>query len=399
MQNKKFSNLYTSFERTGGDYLLSAYFGVDIFSLMYENLKFPTLFQKSDLFDYLFHISVIPKKRNPQGNYLTYYSVSNLEFIAENTHITPQIVNLSGIETDFVYFKFEQLFSIHEVRKSEFEMGVLDISIKKATELRQEAADFISRADSLTKLDIPSAELPKLIELCIKLQGITGHQKEIYNRALKNNFLVTYSTYNLLRTEMLADIAHIDKKIHIQTRNYGVGKKSTAVSRTADPVKYLRNEFGVAVKPNLREGLTSNLRVRGGSLTSVPNQALYTAISTIPTTIIDSLPSLEEKFERRSQYKDDSSLKIKAPNLNLDFACTNVGVQTNIKEGTRSTLTCIESENFDDVRVLLSHSYNSVSSPNFVLISEAGRSLVNNSSYLCKTHYADGENQYFVIET
>ena len=399
MKISNFSNLYTSFEKTNEGHILRAYFGVDIFSLMQENLKFPTLYRKNDLLDYIQSIRIVPYMNDPHGGLLTTYFNSNLKYREEERHIEPELLSILGVEGNFTYFAFSQLFGPHRKRKYDFNMVLLDISVNKALNLRERAINFINTVDSMSKLDIVSQDLPDLTSLCYNLQDITGQNKEIYNRASKNNFLVTDRTYYLLKREMLQDISFIDQKIKIKTRNYG-SAVGMSVSKRAAPVRQISHSFKIVVEPLLHENMTSDLNIENGLVVNREERTsvTYTKSLNIPTVVIKSLPSLENNFKRINKYEEDSTLKVKAPSLNIDFACLEL-VDSKSENTTRSNIRCVKSVDMDEIYILLSHSYASVSSPNFVLLSDFRTVLTTNSNYLCKTNFIDGENQYFILET
>jgi len=384
VNKKKISGLYTSFQKKQIGYYLSAYFGVDVFSLMQENLKFPTLYKKENLLNYIISIRIVPKKRNPRGKLSTNHSTPNLEFITEDQLITPSVLPLTSIEQNYVYFTFSQHFKFSEARKYEFQMTILDLSIGRASKLKKLALRILSTRYS-------PDNIPDLVDLCAKLQGITGYQKEIYDRMQKNNYLITNKAYNLIKNEIMKDVSYIDQRTNTSTRDYGSGANSTAVSKWSVPIRHIRNEFGAVVKPVIKQNLSNNTVVFNNVTTTPLNQVLYTSRVEMLTTVVNSLPTIEDKFEKFHRYEDISSLKEKAENLNLDFVCLDVASD----DGSIKTA-FVESQDVADVYALVNHSYNSVSSPNFVLLSEISDTL-NNSTYLCKTYYEDGENQYFLL--
>jgi hypothetical protein len=407
MIKKKFSNLYTSFRKMHNGHHLNAYFCVDVFSLMQESLKFPTLYNAADLLDYIISTRIIPKKRNPRGKLLTNYSIPNLEFITEDEFIAPTTLSLAGGQQYYVYFTFDQHFNPFEIRKYEFQMEVLDLSIKKALELKEQAIQTISVLDRYGIPDFVPAGSKKLflgqygqgalelVDLCQKLQGITGRSKEVYDKAQEPDYWFTNKTYNLIRTEIMKDISYINRRTNTRTRDYGTTANSTAVSKLADPIRYIRNEFGSAVKPEIKQNLFNNLEISNGFTSNQSNQALYTSTLEMSTVAVSDLPTIEDKFEKFHRYEDSPTLKQKAENLNLNFVC----LDASDRNPAATKMAFIESQSLDDVYVLVGHANNSVSSPNFVLLSEASSNLLNNSTYLCKTHYIDGENQYFLLGT
>ena len=389
---KRISNLYTSFEKTRKGHLLTAYYGLDVDGLMGEILKFPTMYGNKDLASYIGAAVIIPKKKNPIGKFLSAYSTSGLEFISEKRTISPKLLPLSGIESDYVYFTFKQLFEENDVRKYEFELKIIDLSIKKALELKERALRILSIMDNAKEI----RKTKQFLNLCDKLQGITGSHKDLYDKVQRNNFLITDRTYNLLRREIMNDLRHIDQTININQRNFSAFANTVAFSRMGSPIKSFNNEFGEPVRSKLKQNLSNNIEVFDGRVNNPSNDYLFTSRITIPTTNITNIPEFNNKFEKSYREKDTGTLNQKAQNLNLDFSCTE---KQKIEDLDRSSIEIITSQEFDDVYVLVNHSNANVTCPNFVLLADLPSNLLNNSTYLCKTHYVDSENQYFLLGT
>jgi hypothetical protein len=344
----------------------------------------------------------VPKKRSPGGKMMANY-FSRVEFVTEDEFITPSILPLYGTESRFVYYAFNQHFNPFEIRKYEIQMEVLDLSIQKALELKDEAVRVVSDLDlrfvGPEKETFEDREILVLTNLCNRLQGITGRHKIIYDMANMSNYLFTNRTYSSIRDAIFNDISYIDQAINTKTRDYGIGRNSTAVSKWSDRIRYIKNEFGLAVKPLIEQNLSSNLNIVNGLVSNPLDYVSYTSILEMPSTVINNLPTIENKFEKSYRYKDVSTLEQRAPNLNLDFACLDINVGKNPNDASSANLTCIESQDNADIYVLVGHAHNSVSSPRFALLSEIRSDLLNNSIYLCKTHHIEGENQYFLLGT
>ena len=396
MKKKNFSNLYTSFERVENGHLLTAYFGVDVYSLMKENLKFPNLFVVEEFLEYVVSIKIIPKIRSLPTFRSTYFP-SSLRYVSEKTHIEPDIVSLAGTNGRFVYFTFRQLFKsdVPEERKYEFVLSVEDKSVLRAAELQKSARQLIRQMDSFSEIEMLASEVPELIRVCGALHGIRGMYRKVYDDVRKRNYLITNRTYSMIEKEILADLKFIDGGIEHNAKDGLRTASINADSRTTPVAIEVRNEFGHLPAPKTNESLSSDLDIRSGFTSDSPDRTLYTTTMVIPTIIVDELPTFEDKYRRSDSFKEGSLLKNKAPNLNLDFACLDAPTD----DKSASSLTCIESQNFDDVYILVNHAHNSVSSPEFMPLVEARQNLLNNSNYLCKTHHIDAENQYFILET
>ena len=177
----KFSNLYTSYENMRGEHHLKAFFGMNVKCSMNEILKFPNFFNISDLDEYLVEAKIISKKNKQnmrsggiEGSYL-------LDYEAETEGIAPTPVSLGGIDSDFLYFFFEQHFQRNEKRKYKLEMSFVDVSISKAQSARNllsETSNFI--ANFLTIKQTTAKDIQRLKDAADIARKIGG-DKEIYS--------------------------------------------------------------------------------------------------------------------------------------------------------------------------------------------------------------------------
>ncbi len=395
----KFSNLYTSYENMRGEHHLKAFFGMNVKCSMNEILKFPNFFNISDLDEYLVEAKIISKKNKQnmrsggiEGSYL-------LDYEAETEGIAPTPVSLGGIDSDFLYFFFEQHFQRNEKRKYKLEMSFVDVSISKAQSARNllsETSNFI--ANFLTIKQTTAKDIQRLKDAADIARKIGG-DKEIYSYIQElSEGSIENKLLNEFRDEIKKEIRFVDEEINFYGRP---DFRSTDLKN--DPAyagpkihKIIQKEFKNEVEFKFDREYASNLDVPSlpslPELTSLNQQSVtYTKNVDVKARNAKTIPSFNSSYSKKHYYQQEQALKNKAPNYNLDF------VNMDYDEELFKSTTLASDSYQEEILVLVGHSNDVVTAPIFLPLSNTVDFLQPESSYLCKTNTVEAENQYFIF--
>jgi hypothetical protein len=402
----KFSNLYTSYEIMGGSHL-KAFFGMNVKCSMNEVLKFPGFFEMSDLSEYLGSTTVIVKVRN-QGKIIrkteNYYGDP---YESENKEITPEVVSLQGVEDGIVYFFFHQHFDGHEnnppyvKRKYKFQVGVIDVSVQKAIEAREQIIEFsrgIRSFEDPEELEEIEEELIRIVELAEKIRQ---KQNEVYQSVLSGQYDKSFNFIDELTTQFKKDIKYMNSRISFYGRNIEKNDKTDRPDYSGiNPYSVIEKEFKKIVNFNFKSQYRNLLPINNlPSLPTVPIELLLTAtvnydkLINLKAKILNDLPVLKAGYSKNTKFEQKQSLQQRAEKYNLNF------VDSVLDNKMSDEITLTTDETNLPVYILFGHNDEVVTVPNFVLLSEVQENLLTNSSYLCKTSMVEAENQYFILET
>lgn len=400
----KFSNLYVSYETMGGHHL-KAFFGMHVGCAMNEVLKFPGFFEISELADYLGSIKIISKARNLGKTIRHTENFFGDVYRAENKAITPIVLPLQGVEDDMVYFFFEQHFDGHQnnppymKRKYKLEIGVIDLSVQKAMAARERIIEFIQTIENISdpsRLGMLEEQMVEAVSLGIKIQQKTS---DIYRRAMSLDYTRDFKFINELVDEFKRDIKYMNNRIKFHARLPITTKAARPDYGGPNPYNILEKEFKQEIDFNFKSEYQNLSQIQ--KLPSLPTISIDNVLNsqiqfqkTIQTKakILDEIPNFETNYSKKTSFEQKQTLEQKAENYSLNF----VDAPDSKK---KQEIGLVSAATNLPIYVLLGHSGEVVTVPNFVLLSNYRGVLSSGSNYLCRTSMVESENQYFILET
>lgn len=402
----KFSNLYAGYEIMGGHHI-KAFFGMNVICTMNEVLKFPGFFDMADLGEYLGSTKIIPTIRNLGKTIRKTENFYGDEYDSEYQYLTPTVVPLQGIENGIVYFFFEQHFDDHQTnppyvkRKYKFQIGVIDVSVQKALSARETIIEFSRKIRSFRnpdELDEIEEELLSIVSLAMKIR-----QKEngIYQRVMNLQYDKSFDFIDELSTQFKKDIKYLNERVSFYGRNVANSDKASRPDY-AGPNTYtvLEREFKKIINFNFKSEFKNLAEIQ--KLPSLPT----ISINNLPTNTIEfekrikakvrilkDLPDFKTKYSKSTKFEQKQSLEQRADKYSLNFT------DSILDNRMSQDLELISDLSQLPVYVLIGHSNEVVTVPNFVLLSETRNFLLADSNYLCKTTMVESEDQYFILET
>lgn len=204
----KIGNLHTSYKPMADGIHLTAYFGVNIKCAVNEVLKFPDLFNMSEIALYLDDIKIIPKIKNVV--FLGNENYTRETYLAEDKFITPKIVLLSNVSKNIAYFTFDQHFNPLQVRKYKVKMSVKDHSITKALAAKETFLNFNKRFTNLRSNDQVTQEIADEAKQISRLAlRIRSEKNKVYYSVLEAPS-VNLKLITLLSTALKEEVKFID---------------------------------------------------------------------------------------------------------------------------------------------------------------------------------------------
>lgn len=389
----KIGNLHTSYEKINNYYHLKAFFGVNVACAMNEVLKFPGLFNLSELSEYLDGVEITPKRALITFNKPTsYYS----KYLAENKSIEPKLLKISNIDDGIVYFYFDQKFEIDEKKKFKVKISVFDKSIQKAIEAKNKFIKLNIVLSNIKNNEEITEEMRSQILLTSSLaEKIRKKKNEVYKSILDKE-LIDIRKISMFIRELKKEIKIIDETLNYNLKQRNDKKKDKPENSGVNTFMIFEKEFKKEISFRFTKERFGRLNVR--RLPSLPiikmttnNTVEFQEIESIHSKKIDGLPSFKTSFSKQHSFEHKQTLRIKAENFNLDFI-------DKTKEETNKKINFITDSTNEQIYVLNGHYNNDVTSEIFVSLSEIKQNLLSGSSYLCKTEMIEAENQYFILE-
>lgn len=391
----KIGNLHTSYQKMGDSYHLKGLFGVNVACSMNEILKFPGLFAIEELSQFLDEIKIISKKK------LIIFNSSNSfispKYLSESEAIIPQVIAISNIDKNIVYFYFDQHFEINDKRKYKVKIDVIDKTINKAIEAKEFFISSNMLFSTLKKEDnITEAILKQAVSCAVLAEKIQQKEKEIYKVIIETR-KINLKILSELNKELKNEVRFIDNKLVINKRRFSNNNlkdnpKDTGLNVFSSFEKDFKKEISFSFKQEYRSLLSNRNSTELIKIQKpVDNIIDYFLDKKIKIKNVRKLPSFETTYSKRHLYDNEQSLRKKAENYNLEF----------VDKTDKSTLikydNFIENSEKEQIYVLNGHYENNVTSETFIPLSEIN--LNTGSTYLCKTEMVESENQFFVLET
>ncbi len=392
----KIGNLHTSYEKMGDSYHLKAFFGVNVSCAMNEVLKFPGLFKLEDLSEYLDSVIVTPKKK--LITYVKHTSYLSPKYLAEEESIKPKLLPISGTGNGIFYFYFDQHFAIYDKKKYKVKVSVIDKSIIKANDLKNDITKInkiilnISNQEDITE-DI----VLKIKETANMAENVQKKQKQIYQEAISATSFDLKTLSNLV-DEFKKEIFYIDQKIGLNGKRFHNTKtKDWPENSGLNTFNYFEKEFKKEVLFDFKQERRNTLiisKLPNLPILKVPiqNNIEYLLKNNLKVKKVENLPSFKSSYSKTYAYENEQTLKNKAENYNIDFTSK---VNSQYVPNTQDFI--IEKSN-EQIYVLSGHHENNVTAEIFVPLQEIRQDLLSNSTYLCKTEMTESENQYFILE-
>ena len=392
----KIGNLHTSYEKMGDSYHLKAFFGVNVSCAMNEVLKFPGLFKLEDLSEYLDSVVVTPKKK--LITYVKHTSYLSPKYLAEEESIKPKLLSISGTGDGIFYFYFDQHFAIYDKKKYKVKVSVIDKSIIKANDLKNEIIKINKIILNIgNQKDITEDIVLKIKETVNMAENIQKKQKQIYQEAISATSFDLKTLSNLV-DEFKKEIFYIDQKIGLDGKRFhNTNTKDWPENSGLNTFNYFEKEFKREVKFDLKQERQNKLKIDKHPKLPILKKTTQDSVeyflkNKIKIKKIESIPSFDRSYSKRHSYDQEQTLKNKAENYNIDFTSK---VNSQYVPNTQDFI--IEESN-EQIYVLSGHHENNVTAEIFVPLQEIRQDLISNSTYLCKTEMTESENQYFILE-